>query len=136
MAPLGEHGSLMSTIERKLQIREGMEGGVYGRPPEVRLPFPNLPNLKKNRLDFAVVFVTRTADITQLALPAIRAIKEDGLLWFAYPKKSGAIKTDISRDHGWEPVVDLGFEGCRQIAVDDTWSAIRFREPRFSRKGR
>ncbi len=98
------------------------------------MPFPSLANLKRKNLDYVVVFVKDVADISKYAKPATEVLREDGILWFSYPKKTGAIKTDISRDHGWKPVTDLGFEGCRQIAINDTWSSLRFREPRFSKK--
>lgn len=58
------------------------------------------------------------------------------MLWFVYPKKTGSIPTDITRDHGWEPVNQTGFAGVRQVAIDTTWSALGFREERFiERKG-
>ncbi len=50
-----------------------------------------------------------------------------GRLWLLYPKRSGAIRTDISRDHGWQPLLALGFVPVQQVAVDDDWSALRFR---------
>ncbi len=34
---------------------------------------------------------------------------------------------NISRDSGWQPLGDLGYEGVRQVAIDDDWSALRFR---------
>jgi hypothetical protein len=53
----------------------------------------------------------------------------DAVLWFAYPKKSSKrYKSDISRDEGWAPLGELGFEGVRQVAIDEDWSALRFRQ--------
>lgn len=111
-----------------------MKGGAFKCPAELDFPFPPLPNLKRKNLDYVVVFVKDAAEIEKTAGPATKALCEDGLLWFCYPKKTSAIKTDIHRDTGWQPVTDLGFAGCRMIAIDHTWSAIRFREPRFSKK--
>jgi hypothetical protein len=48
-------------------------------------------------------------------------------LGFAYPKKTGAIKTDLSRDHGWQPLDRHDLLPVTQIALDETWSALRFR---------
>lgn len=48
-------------------------------------------------------------------------------LWVLYPKRTGRIRTDISRDNGWQPVLELGFVPVSQVAVDDDWSALRFR---------
>ncbi len=49
--------------------------------------------------------------------------------WAAYPKKTSGIDTDITRDHGWEALNAAGLRPVRQIAIDDTWSALRFRRP-------
>lgn len=37
------------------------------------------------------------------------------------------MKTDISRDAGWDAVHAAGWEGVAMVAIDDTWSAMRFR---------
>lgn len=125
----------MSDLTRKFQMKAEMKGGAFRCPKDVALPVPNLTNLKRKNLDYVIVFVRSAAEIEQHAAAAAKVLREDGLLWFCYPKKTSAIKTDIHRDTGWQPVMELGFEGCRMIAIDDTWSSIRFREPRFSKKG-
>lgn len=79
------------------------------------------------RFDVVQRFVTSADDVATRAAAAIAAFTPNGLLWFAYPKKTGAIKTDISRDRGWEPVGAAGFLPVTQIAIDETWSALRFR---------
>jgi len=48
-------------------------------------------------------------------------------LWISYPKRSSKVETDITRDVGWDVVYKAGLEGVTQIAIDDTWSALRFR---------
>lgn len=45
-------------------------------------------------------------------------------LWIAYPK---ANKTDINRDSLWPIGAEYGFRPISQVAIDDTWSALRFR---------
>ena len=53
---------------------------------------------------------------------------DDPILWLAYPKKSSKrYRSDVGRDDSWTPIGDLGFEPVRQVAVDDDWSALRFR---------
>ncbi len=60
-----------------------------------------------------------------------------GLLWIAYPKGN---KTDINRDSLWKIASPFGLVPNGQIAVDDVWSALRFRslkegEPPFTGGG-
>ena len=78
--------------------------------------------------EFALVFITSCAEIAQLAAPVLQYMTADGVLWFAYPKKSSRkYKTDLSRDDGWQPLGQVGYEPVRQIAIDEDWSALRFR---------
>ncbi|HZG85772.1 hypothetical protein [Paenibacillus sp.] len=77
--------------------------------------------------DFVHLFVASVAELEEHGPKALAAIQHDGLLWFSYPKKTSKIKTDINRDTGWKTIRDAGYEGVTQIAVDETWSALRFR---------
>jgi len=99
---------------------------VGGLPEGVTLHTEPDPSLA-GAYDFVHLFVASAADVEARAGVAIAAVKRGGLLWASYPKKSSKIKTDISRDNGWKPLRDAGFEAVTQIAIDDTWSALRFR---------
>jgi hypothetical protein len=48
------------------------------------------------------------------------------LVWVAYPK-AGKLGTDLNRDRLWQLVQDEGIRPVRQIAIDEVWSALRFR---------
>lgn len=50
----------------------------------------------------------------------------------AYPKGSSKRYTaTINRDKGWARLGAAGFEAVRMIAIDDDWSAVRFRRAEF-----
>ncbi len=76
----------------------------------------------------AVVFAkdkkTLDAAITKIA----DRLEADALFWVAYPKKSGSIKSDLTRDEGWAVMDTYQYEGVTQIAIDADWSALRFRK--------
>jgi hypothetical protein len=56
-------------------------------------------------------------------------VEGDGVVWFVYPKStSKRYKCEFNRDNGWLAVGEKGFEGVRMVAVDDDWSALRFRK--------
>jgi hypothetical protein len=120
-------------LVKKLNIRPGYKVLILNAPQEYRAFLGDVPEGVEivtnggGTFDLVQLFVYSRADVEQKALVAIKAVKPGGLLWFAYPKKSGKIKTDISRDSGWNTVVEAGWEGVTQIAIDDTWSALRFR---------
>ena len=117
----------MSAIKKKLQIKEGMRGTVTAMPKGVDLGVSH----NRSGTDFSIVFVRNKADIDRTAKKAIERLREDGMLWYCYPKKSSGVETDIHRDSGWDAVVEQNWRGVRQISIDSTWSAIRFRDSRF-----
>ena len=82
----------------------------------------------RKKFGFILIFVKSYKEVVKFAQLAKNNLNEDGNFWFAYPKKSSKKYTaEISRDIGWQPLGDLGFEAVRGIAIDDDWSALRFR---------
>ena len=57
-----------------------------------------------------------------LSLPARR----DKLAWIAYPK-AGKLGTDLNRDLLSAALAGEGVQPVRQVAIDEVWSALRFR---------
>ena len=84
---------------------------------------------KKTTYAFAVIFVTTPDDVKKLGVPVLSKLSEDAPIWFAYPKKtSKKYSATISRDEGWGPLGENGYETVRLIALDDDWSILRFRQ--------
>ena len=79
------------------------------------------------RYDFVHLFVNNRDELARLGPDAMNAVKPMAIFWISYPKKTAKTDTDMSRDEGWEVVTDAGFETVAQVAVDDVWSALRFR---------
>jgi hypothetical protein len=77
--------------------------------------------------DVVLLFATNSAELEKHAPLALGAVKREGALWVAYPKKTSKVKTDLSRDVSWHPLRSAGFEVVSAIALDDVWSALRFR---------
>ena len=74
-----------------------------------------------------LLFINNLAEASQLVPEAMRTVKPDGLLWVAYPKGASGVKTDVNRDRLWQALEPTGWRPVRQVALDDTWSAMRFR---------
>jgi hypothetical protein len=83
--------------------------------------------------EFMLVFAELVIEVENLAPRALHNLVTDGILWFAYPKKTSkkSCLSDLDRDHGWEVLIERGFDKVRQVAVDNDWSALRFRNVRF-----
>ena len=78
---------------------------------------------------FVLLFVKDSVEFFALTPIAVKAVVFDALFWLASPKKSGAIQSDLSRDIVWElmKATGTGLRPVTQVAIDATWSALRFR---------
>jgi hypothetical protein len=84
--------------------------------------------------EFMILFVRSIAEVDQLAPVALHNLTADGILWFCYPKKSSKKhSSNLERDHGWKALNDAGFHGIRMVALNDDWSAMRFRNIKYIR---
>ena len=89
--------------------------------------------------DFMLIFVKTVKDVEYYSPLALHNLTADGVLWFCYPKKnSKEYSSDLERDRGWKSLNDSGFYGIRMVAVDENWSAMRFRNIKYikSKSGR
>jgi len=87
---------------------------------------------KNASVAFALAFVTRQAEVDAAAKALTRHAEGDVVLWFAYPKGSSKKYTcDFNRDTGWAALGAAGFEPVRMVAIDEDWSALRFRRAEF-----
>jgi hypothetical protein len=58
--------------------------------------------------------------------PGQEAAAADELSWVAYPK-AAKVGTDLNRDSLAALMTARALRPVRQVAIDDTWSALRFR---------
>lgn len=59
-------------------------------------------------VDFVLAFVTSQDQLPSITSFISKEIPEDPIVWFAYPKKSSKLAKDISRDHGFAAVGEIG----------------------------
>ncbi len=121
------------SLVQKLQLRLGQRMAVLNAPAgylerlTAELEGITLTAQTVGEWDAVLLFVHNLAEVERLAPEGIRALKPDGLLWIAYPKGASRVGTDVNRDRLWEVVEPTGWRPVRQVALDDVWSAMRFR---------
>jgi hypothetical protein len=130
----------MDNILKKLRYGHQDRIAVLNAPEEFRERINGLlPEVKidaeinaRYLYDFMIVFTPASADVEKLGPACIHNLSDDGKLWLAYPKgKSRKYTTDINRDRGWDTVTETGFRPVSQVAIDDDWSALRFRNSKY-----
>jgi hypothetical protein len=125
----------MSSIFQKLNLKMQPEIVVVNAPASFEAEIATLEGVVVHRtvdaverVAFVLAFVITQAEADALARAIAAKAEGDAIVWFAYPKAtSKRYKCEFNRDTGWAVLGELGFEGVRQIAIDEDWSALRFR---------
>jgi hypothetical protein len=85
----------------------------------------------------ALAFVTQQGELDRLSRILAAGSDGDALLWFAYPKGTSKRYTcEFNRDTGWDVIRGSGFDSVRQVAIDEDWSALRFRRLKYIKAAR
>jgi hypothetical protein len=118
------------TLAQKLLIKTGHKIRLINAPEGFdlgELPEAVSLNTDGTEQDAVLLFIKSHADLAANIEKTIAATKHDALLWVAYPKQTSKVKADINRDTLNQALQKLNYEGISIIAIDDTWSALRFR---------
>jgi hypothetical protein len=123
----------------KLNLKEQKQILVINSPasfePELKAlrSVTVLSDLKNaGQIEFSLAFVTKQQEVDALGKSIAKKAQGDAVVWFAYPKGSSKkYKSEINRDSGWKVLGDAGFEPVRMVAIDEDWSAVRFRRAEF-----
>lgn len=135
----------MDDILKKLKYKDQNRIAVLNAPEEFRdrlgglLPGVQIDTEVNARYlyDFMIAFTPASSDVERMGPACVHNLSDDGKLWMAYPKgRSRKGITDVSRDHGWNSVEVTGFRRVSQVAVDDAWSAVRFRNAKYVKTGK
>ena len=123
---------------KELTKRLGVTGGLFviDNPAhgfEIFLPLGLELSLEMPRRFLAgqslLAFAHDREELGELASRLKRCLPTTGdmLLWIAFPTATSGIDTDLDRQRGWESVQALGMKAGAEVAVNDSWSALRFR---------
>jgi hypothetical protein len=120
-------------LAKKLQIKSGSNVLVAGAPRAVldTIEVPEGATLRTRGhgpFDIVLSFVARRVDVEAAFAQARDALAKGGVLWLAYPKKKSDAGADLSRDVGWERLGRAGWAPVSAVSIDETWSALRFKE--------
>jgi hypothetical protein len=113
-------------LSAKLQIKPGQRVATITGTDDVPAVAPQELAGSPDAADVIVAFVRARAELDTVAAPAIKAALRDKLAWIAYPK-AGQLGTDLNRDILAKSLAGQGVQPVRQIAIDEVWSALRFR---------
>ncbi len=125
----------MPSVFTKLNLKAQSEIVVINAPPSFEPELAVLPGVtvlreakSAKKIAFALAFVTQLTEVNTLTKAITKKADDDALIWFAYPKGTSKKYTcEFNRDTGWAALGEAGYEPVRMIAIDEDWSALRFR---------
>ncbi len=118
--------------QKRIAVINAEEDFIRDAVKELRKVIIDIEIDQRCPYEFMILFVRSIAEVDQLAPVALHNLTADGILWYCYPRKtSKKYSSDLERDHGWEALNEVGFHGIRMVAIDDNWSAMRFRNIKF-----
>jgi hypothetical protein len=122
----------MDELKKKLLIKEGKSHLVVNALNDYNTMLNDLiPDFEISAgeaFDWLLLFVKNKEQLQEHYIKIKPFISSDTIFWIAYPKKSGKIRTDLSRDKGWDVIYANGFRTVSLISLDENWSVMRFRE--------
>ncbi len=87
---------------------------------------------KAEAITFILAFVTQQSEIDRLIPLVAPKLQGDAVVWMCYPKgTSKKYRCDFNRDTGWAILGQYNLEGVRMVAIDEDWSALRFRKVEY-----
>ncbi len=123
---------LDNSVLKKLYLKPGYRAIILNAPDSYGAVIADIPptvtlaDTLEGEFDFIQVFVVKRAELEAAAQSLAAALKPAGLLWATYPKGK-ALGTDLNRDKVWAALQPAGLRPVAQIAIDETWSALRFK---------
>ncbi len=131
---------MMTPLFKKLNFKDQKVIFIQNPPEEFRSEMSSMSGFcpvetifnDDRKITFILIFVTRLEEIEQSIQQIYPLLEGDVVLWYAYPKASSKkYRCGFNRDTGWKSLGSYNLEPVRQVALDEDWSALRFRKVEF-----
>ena len=118
---------MAKTVAQKLLIKPGTavwlsdsaRAALLGPLPDGVTTAPDMAGA-----GVAIVVADSAAQLRELADRRRTDLGRPSVVWILYRKGNRA---DVNRDSLWHLMADYGVRPITQVAIDDEWSALRFR---------
>ena len=129
----------MPTVFEKLNLKAQRRIIVLNAPSSFDAELATLDGVNVVRdakraksIEFAIAFATTQNQLDLASTVLAEHAIGDAIVWIAYPKStSKRYSCEFNRDSGWTVLRNAGFDTVRMVAIDDDWSALRFRRVEF-----
>ncbi|KRA99550.1 hypothetical protein ASD83_03260 [Devosia sp. Root685] len=116
---------------RRLQIKAGTKLWLINVPHEIAEEITAGAEVEPvhgdSYYDGVLACFAGPAEVEAMVPRILAELPPDGLLWVAYRKGAAGKEAGLTRDVGWGPLEVEGLRPVRAVALDEEWSALRFR---------
>lgn len=116
---------------KKLGIKAGFRIKTRNAPPNYEAliqPLPENVELStrlRNDVDLWHLFSKSKTELAKQLKICQKQIKQDGMIWVSWPKKTSGVPSTITEDTIREVALPMGLVDIKVCAVDDTWSGLK-----------
>lgn len=124
---------MVQSLLEKLHFKDERNVLVQGLPVSIERHFGKInytksitPLLKKNKVDFAILFFVDRAQMQRLIPDVLPNLAQDVKLWIVHPKPGAKIRSDLNSYDSWEYLHQNDFHLVRRINIDHVYNASQF----------
>lgn len=115
------------SVASKLQVKPRQRVAILGAAGARDVDLPDVERTREaSAAEVLIVYAADLEGLDAFRTAVVSSARRDALTWVAYPK-GGQLGTDLSRDSLAATLADDGIRPVRQVAIDEVWSALRFR---------
>ena len=125
-------GYSQTPLPQKLGIKPGFRLILLSAPEGYEKTLAPLPTgvtiagALSERPDFIQFFAESQEDLGRRFPELKLALKDTGMLWISWPKRTSQIASDLSESFVREIGLAQGLVDVKVCAVDENWSALKF----------
>lgn len=123
----------MNAVAKKLLMKSNQYWLLLNAPENYINVLDPLPDgvqvsfIVEGNIDGIQLFVRNRAELAMHLKQIQPVLKPETVLWIIYPKKSSGIITDLEMMSSWDEPAKYGLHSVAAAAIDETWTALRFR---------
>lgn len=127
-------------LVKKLGIKTGFTIKLVNQPEHYFSLFDDFPSDIENRnsveilKDFIHFFTKETKELVKEIKVLKSEIKQDGMIWVSWPKKSSGVPTDVTENIVRNIALENGLVDIKVCSVDKVWSGLKLVIPVKDRK--
>ena len=117
-------------LVKKLGLKDDLKVYIKNPPDNYMalldpLPALHILNRLTSELDFIHLFTKHRAELEKGLLQYLAKLKQNGVIWVSWPKKSSKVKSELTEDVIREVALPMGLVDIKVCAIDEIWSGLK-----------